>query len=91
MPERIFPFRGHPNELLVHKNRSIQIAIEHLHAGDVDALHPFQVGGDTFFRHVAIQPMPPDARLGGIRRIAKAVFECTGGILGERESMQGSN
>ncbi len=74
----VLPFRRHPDQSFADKLRRAEIAIEHLHSRDTNSFHPFRIGRDAFFGHVAIHPMPPDTRLCGIRRILETVFQRMG-------------
>ena len=62
-----------------HKiHRAARDAAVHVHDGraaEADLLHRFEVGGDAGLGDVAIHPMPPGLRLGGIRRIEKPRFQ----------------
>jgi len=51
-----------------------EVSIEHLHSGDADAVHPFQVSGDAFLGDVAAHPMPPNTGFCGVRRILEFLF-----------------
>ena len=56
-------------------------AAVHVHDGraaQADLLHRFEVGGDADLGDVAIHPMPPRLRLGGIRRGEKTGFKRVG-------------
>lgn len=59
--------------------RQVNARVEHLHARDPDALHVRQIGLDAVFRHVAIDPMPPNQRAGDRRRCGETGVERIGG------------
>ena len=68
-------------------------AAVHVHNGraaEADLFHGFEVGGEACFRDVAVHPMPPRLRLGGIGRVEEAGFQRIGGCggRGEREDEQ---
>ena len=60
-----------------------------LEAADADALHPLEIPGDPFMRDVSARPVPPGARLRGIRRRAEPFGKGVSGVLrvsgGERD------
>src|SRR5882757_5258210 len=72
MAKGLFPLRGHPDQALFDELRGTEVTVEHLHARDSRALHPFQVCGNALLGDIAIHPVPPGARLSGVRRILEA-------------------
>jgi hypothetical protein len=61
--------------------RCAQGGIEILEAADSHALHPFQVGLDSFFGDIAVHPVPPDARFCAVRRIPETLLQGIARIL----------
>ncbi len=78
MAEGVLPAIGHIGQPLRHDLRRLEIGIEILHAANADPRHPVEIVVDPLLRHIAVQPMPPDARTGRLRRIAEAVGEIVG-------------
>ena len=58
--------------------------VENLRPSHTDALHGFQIKGDPNLADVAVAPVPPGVRLGGIGRSGKTFFEIVGkGLTGQ--------
>ena len=71
--EGVFPLGRHVSEALVDDLRRGRLAASKFwNPPEADAVHPLEVEFDAFFRDVPIHPMPPNAGLGGLRRIFKA-------------------
>ena len=86
--KRVFPFRSHVNETLVHQSWCVQRGIKILKTSDSHALHPFEVELDTFLGDVPVHPVPPDAGLSAIRRVQESTLECVAGGLPVRAKHQ---
>ena len=82
MAEGVLPAIGHIGQPLGHDLRRLEIGVEILHAANADSRHPVEILVDPVLRHIAVHPMPPDARTRRLRGIAKAV----GQIVGKRRT-----
>src|SRR6185369_1519551 len=77
----IFPLGSHLCQTLVNDLRRLQGRIEVLETGNSHSVHPLKIELDAFLGNVAIHPMPPDSRFGGVRRVLKALLQRVCGIL----------
>ena len=80
MAERILPSVRHIGQPVGYDLRGHQIGVEILDPANAHARHPVEILVDPVLRHVAVHPVPPDARARRLGRVDEAI----GQIVGQR-------